>query len=103
MATDLSTDRYQLSQHTQNEAQPLNEQEKQLRAAEHIENIRKQLEHLLNDFRMDYLEHYLKELQKQIATPGIATDRLQTLMTEYKEAQGLRNKLAKMLGNNIVV
>ena len=103
VATDLSTDRYQLSQHTQNEAQPLNEQEKQLRAAEHIENIRKQLEHLLNDFRMDYLEHHLKELQKQIATPGIATDRLQTLMTEYKEAQGLRNKLAKMLGNNIVV
>lgn len=103
VATDLSTDRYQLSLHTQNEAQPLNEQEKQLRAAEHIENIRKQLEHLLNDFRMDYLEHHLKELQKQIATPGIATDRLQTLMTEYKEAQGLRNKLAKMLGNNIVV
>lgn len=103
VATDLSTDRYQLSQHTQNEAQPLNEQEKQLRAAEHIENIRKQLEHLLNDFRMDYLEHHLKELQKQIATPGIATDRLQTLMAEYKEAQGLRNKLAKMLGNNIVV
>lgn len=103
VATDLSTDRYQLSQHTQNEAQPLNEQEKQLRAAERIENIRKQLEHLLNDFRMDYLEHHLKELQKQIATPGIATDRLQTLMTEYKEAQGLRNKLAKMLGNNIVV
>ena len=103
VATNLSTDRYQLSQHTQNEAQPLNEQEKQLRAAEHIENIRKQLEHLLNDFRMDYLEHHLKELQKQIATPGIATDRLQTLMTEYKEAQGLRNKLAKMLGNNIVV
>ncbi len=103
VATDLSTDRYQLSQHTQNEAQPLNEQEKQLRAAEHIENIRKQLEHLLNDFRMDYLEHHLKELQKQIATPGIATDRLQTLMTEYMEAQGLRNKLAKMLGNNIVV
>lgn len=103
VATDLSTERYQLSQHTQNEAQPLNEQEKQLRAAEHIENIRKQLEHLLNDFRMDYLEHHLKELQKQIATPGIATDRLQTLMTEYKEAQGLRNKLAKMLGNNIVV
>ena len=103
VATDLSTDRYQLSQHTQNEAQPLNEQEKQLRAAEHIENIRKQLEHLLNDFRMDYLEHHLKELQKQIATPGIASDRLQTLMAEYKEAQGLRNKLAKMLGNNIVV
>lgn len=103
VATNLSTDRYQLSQHTQDEAQPLNEQEKQLRATEHIENIRKQLEHLLNDFRMDYLEHHLKELQKQIATPGIASDRLQTLMTEYKEAQVLRNKLAKMLGNNIVV
>lgn len=103
VATDLSTDRYQLSQHAQDEAQPMNEQEKQLRATEHIENIRKQLEHLLNDFRMDYLEHHLKELQKQIATPGLDTDRLQALMTEYKEAQGLRNKLAKMLGNNIVV
>lgn len=103
VATDLSTDRYQLSQHAQDEAQPMNEQEKQLRATEHIENIRKQLEHLLNDFRMDYLEHHLKELQKQIATPGLDTDRLQALMAEYKEAQGLRNKLAKMLGNNIVV
>ena len=103
VATDLSTDRYQLSQHAQDEAQPLNEQEKQLRATEHIENIRKQLEHLLNDFRMDYLEHHLKELQKQIATPGLDTDRLQALMAEYKEAQGLRNKLARLLGNNIVV
>ena len=103
VATDLSTDRYQLSQHAQDEAQPLNEQEKQLRATEHIENIRKQLEHLLNDFRMDYLEHHLKELQKQIATPGIATDRLQALMAEYKDAQMLRNKLARLLGNNIVV
>ena len=103
VATDLSTDRYQLSQHAQDEAQPMNEQEKQLRATEHIENIRKQLEHLLNDFRMDYLEHHLKELQKQIATPGLDTDRLQALMAEYKEAQGLRNKLARLLGNNIVV
>lgn len=103
VATDLSTDRYQLSQHAQDEAQPMNEQEKQLRATEHIENIRKQLEHLLNDFRMDYLEHHLKELQKQIATPGIATDRLQALMAEYKDAQMLRNKLARLLGNNIVV
>ena len=103
VATDLSTDRYQLSQHAQDEAQPMNEQEKQLRATEHIENIRKQLEHLLNDFRMDYLEHHLKELQKQIATPGLDTDRLQALMAEYKEAQMLRNKLARLLGNNIVV
>ena len=103
VATDLSTDRYQLSQHAQDEAQPLNEQEKQLRATEHIENIRKQLEHLLNDFRMDYLEHHLKELQKQIATPGLDTDRLQALMAEYKDAQLLRNKLARLLGNNIVV
>ena len=103
VATDLSTDRYQLSQHAQDEAQPLNEQEKQLRATEHIENIRKQLEHLLNDFRMDYLEHHLKELQKQIATPGLDTDRLQALMAEYKDAQMLRNKLARLLGNNIVV
>ena len=103
VATDLSTDRYQLSQHAQDEAQPMNEQEKQLRATEHIENIRKQLEHLLNDFRMDYLEHHLKELQKQIATPGIDTDRLQALMAEYKDAQMLRNKLARLLGNNIVV
>lgn len=103
VATDLSTDRYQLSQHAQDEAQPMNEQEKQLRATEHIENIRKQLEHLLNDFRMDYLEHHLKELQKQIATPGLDTDRLQALMAEYKDAQMLRNKLARLLGNNIVV
>ena len=102
-AAELSTDRYQLSQLSRHEDAPMNEQERLLRETERIDNIRKQLEHLLNDFRMDYIEHRLKELQRQIATPGLPPDKLMEVMAEYKQTQDLRNKLARILGNNIVV
>ena len=48
-------------------------------------------------------EHKLKDLQRQIATPGTPTDEIMKLMAEYKDTQMLRNQLAKKLGNNIIV
>ena len=102
LATQLSTDRYQLAAGSGTQP-PMNEQERQQREAERIDNIRKQLEHLLNDFRMDYIEHRLKELQRQLSAPGLPSERMMALMAEYKQTQNLRNKLARMLGNNIVV
>ena len=104
IATSLTAERYQLSPTALAADAPMNEQDRLAREATRIDNVRNQLEHLLNDFRMDYIEHHLKELQQKIktATNGPA-DELMKLMAEYKETQELRNKLARMLGNNIVV
>ena len=100
-ATALTAERYQLSQ---TEAAPMNEQERQVQETNRIDTVRAQLEHLLNDFRMDYIEQHLKELQMKIKQAATASaDVLMGLMAEYKETQELRNKLARLLGNNIVV
>lgn len=104
IATNLTAERYQLSPTALAADAPMNEQDRLAREATRIDNVRNQLEHLLNDFRMDYIEHHLKELQQKIktATNGPA-DELMKLMAEYKDTQELRNKLARMLGNDIVV
>ena len=104
IATELTAERYQLSPTAQAADQPMNEQDRLAREANRIDDVRNQLEHLLNDFRMDYIEQRLKDLQLKItaATKGPAEE-LTRLMAEYKETQELRNKLARMLGNNIVV
>lgn len=100
-ATALTAERYQLSQQVD---EPLNEQERQVREANRLESVRNQLEHLLNDFRMDYIEQRLKDLQLKISAAASGpSDALMALMSEYKETQVLRNRLARMLGNNIVV
>ena len=104
LATDITAEKYQLSPTALAADAPINEQDRQAREANRIDNVRNQLEHLLNDFRMDYIEQRLKDLQKRIAAATAApADELMKLMAEYKETQQLRNKLARLLGNNIVV
>ena len=102
LATTLSEERYRLSSPTADE-ENLSDIERQQQEETRIERLRLQLDHLLNDFRMDMTEHKLKDLQRQIATPGTPTDEIMRLMAEYKDTQMLRNQLAKKLGNNIIV
>ena len=102
LATTLSEERYRLSAPTADD-ENLSDIERQQQEETRIERLRLQLDHLLNDFRMDMTEHKLKDLQRQIATPGTPTDEIMRLMAEYKDTQMLRNQLAKKLGNNIIV
>ena len=102
LATTLSEERYRLSAPTADD-ENLSDIERQQQEETRIERLRLQLDHLLNDFRMDMTEHKLKDLQRQIATPGTPTDEIMKLMAEYKDTQMLRNQLAKKLGNNIIV
>ena len=57
---------------------------------------------MLLDFRKDYLERSLKDLQRQINEAMNAPERLLPLMKEYQELQMARNRLAKELGNSVV-
>lgn len=104
IATDLCVDKYRMldEQKTVANAEPKNKDELKAEKENRIENLRQQTEHLLNDFRMDYLEQRLRQLQAQISQASGDHDRLMQLMEEYKTAHELRSKLARLLGNNII-
>lgn len=101
IATTMATDSYHLSE--RKDDGPLNDLDQKQRDANEQEALRNQTEHLLLDFRMDYVEHHLKDLMEQIKQAAADTERLQKLMGDYRDMQDIRNKLAKQLGNNIIV
>lgn len=105
VAADLSMDKYTLSNEraaTADDAEK-NADELRVERENHIDQLRSQTEHLLNDFRMDFLEQRLKTLQSEINNAISDPERMKRLMEEYKTMHELRSKLARMLGNNIIV
>ena len=104
IATDLCMDKYQLLDEQKAARADEEKNADELRAEEEnrIEAMRQQTEHLLNDFRMDYLEQRLRDLKRDISLAVNDPERLQQLMEEYKTAHELRSQLARLLGNNII-
>ena len=104
IATDLCMDKYQLldEQKAARADEEKNADELRVEEENRIEALRQQTEHLLNDFRMDYLEQRLRALKRDISLAVNAPERLQQLMEEYKTAHELRSQLARLLGNNII-
>ena len=104
IATDLCMDKYQLldEQKAARADEEKNADELRVEEENRIEALRQQTEHLLNDFRMDYLEQRLRDLKRDISLAVNDPERLQHLMEEYKTAHELRSQLARLLGNNII-
>lgn len=89
LSTDLSMERFQLS-----ESQQVRNDE---------ETLRQRTMHLLLDFRREYIELRLKELQQEINRSVNDSEKLMKLMAEFKDMQQLRNAVAQKLGNNVMV
>ena len=87
-ATEMAIDHFQLS--------------KSLQVKRDEDTLRNQVEHLILDFRMDYVEQHLKELQREINLAMGDTAKMMKLMAEYKDMQVIRNEIAKELGSYIV-
>ena len=104
IATDLCMDKYQLldEQKAARADEEKNADELRVEEENRIEALRQQTEHLLNDFRMDYLEQRLRDLKRDISLAVNDPERLQQMMEEYKTAHELRSQLARLLGNNII-
>ena len=102
LATEMSTDRYQLIAEEKPTSDMKYMDETQL-ATEAQEALRNHTIHLLMDFRMDYVEQHLKDLMQQIGQVSNDPKRLQELVAEYKDMQQIRNALAKKLGSHIIV
>ena len=66
-------------------------------------NLRQRIQHLILDFRMDIISQHLKDLQRQLKEAGSDMTRIKALMTEYQDAQELRNALARRLGSDVIV
>ena len=67
------------------------------------ETLRRNVQHLLLDFRKDFVDERLKQLKIEIGSCGNDMGRLQKLMLEFKDMQDMRNALAHALGNNVIV
>lgn len=76
---------------------------KSLQVRRDEDTLRNQVEHLILDFRMDYVEQHLKDLQREITLSTNDTEKVMRLMAEYKDMQVIRNEIAKELGNDIVM
>ena len=89
LAANMATDKFHLAE----SQQPRND----------VEALRQRSLHLVLDFRMDYLERRLKAIRSEIATAVNDANRLQQLMSDFKDASELRNSLARRLGSNIIL
>ncbi len=101
IATQLSADRYHLTE--RKEAEPLNKEAQQQQEANRADALRNQTEHLLLDFRMAYVERHLKEIQAEMSRAGNDLEKIKKLMADYKDMQQIRNALARKLGNSIIL
>lgn len=101
IANKMASDYYPLP--AEKEEKFIDEEDRRQHEEDEIEALRQQTEHLLLDFRMDYVEHHLKELMDRIKNSAADAEQLKKLMTEYQDMQEIRNKLAKQLGSNIII
>lgn len=88
LAVRLSVEQFQLSESLQVKEREIERKDR--------------IMHLILDFRMDYVEHHLKELQVRLSHEK-DIEKMMEVMGEIKKMQNMRNILAKKLGNDIVV
>ena len=103
LATELTLDKYQYYRTQKAEHEQERVVNEALREEEEREKLKNEVLHLLLDFRLDYLERRLKELQQDITQAVNEPERMMMLMKEFQEAQKLRNDCARQLGSNIVI
>lgn len=89
VATDMAIDHFQLS--------------RSLQVKRDEDTLRNQVIHLILDFRLDYVEQKMEDLKREIAQASGDTEKMMSLMAEYKDMQGIRNSIAKELGSEIIV
>ena len=75
---------------------------KSLQMKEEEDSFRQEVEHLVLDFRFDYVNTHIQTLRQQIALSASNPERLPQLMEELKNMMDLRNLMAKKLGTSIM-
>lgn len=102
LANDLTIDHYALVKGDKEKNVVLTEQEQAIEREKTTSKLRSQAEHLMLDFRMDYVERNLKSLQQQLLSASSNPELTKQLLEQYREMQQIRNMLAKQVGLNIM-
>lgn len=89
IASSLAAERYQLS--------------RSLIKEEKMEDLRQQANHLILDFRKDYINQHLNAAKLELRQVGSDMTRAMEIMKQIKDLEKLRNELAKKVGNDIIV
>ena len=76
---------------------------KSLQMAVTEDTLRSEVEHLILDFRLDYIKGHFLALRQQMNQQGISQERYAQLGEELKSLMELRNTMAKKLGINIII
>lgn len=100
-AVQLSADRYP-AMRERNDSEEGSEEQRRLREEERIERLRRQTDHLLNDFRRAYLEQQLAEVRRKLLAAGNDAALTAQLMQQYKDLLEMRSTLSRVLGGNII-
>ena len=66
------------------------------------ESLRQRVTHLVLDLRMNIVRKHLADIQAQMRAAGADMDCIRQLMQEYKDAQQLRDALARRIGSDIM-
>lgn len=104
IATEMAMENYQLIKNqSQNKVDNQSEETQRQTLENEEKELQKQTLHLLMDFRRNYLEQHLKELQTAIVQAGNTPERQMQLMAEYQKMQHLRNEVARQLGSEIIL
>ena len=67
------------------------------------DTIRRNVMHLLLDFRLDIVAQRMKDLKTQIAGAVNDRERRLELMAQFKDCQLIRNQLAKQVGHDVIL
>lgn len=76
---------------------------KSLQVEENEKELRDRVMHMVLDFRMEYVEEHLRDLQQKLKSVAQDVEAALNVMKEIKRMQQIRNLLAKELGNDILV
>ena len=88
-AAEMAADKFQLS--------------KSMQVKVDEDKLREKAQHLVLDFRKEYVCARLTELRRDMALAGNDMQKLMPLMKEIKEMQDIRNRIAKEIGNEIMI
>lgn len=75
---------------------------KSLSVRQDDDTLRNKVVHLVLDFRMEYVERHMRELQREIILASGDGERMMRLMREFKDLQEVRNAIAKERGSDII-
>ncbi len=101
IAVELSMDKYAHIE-MKGDSQPSAAAKEDYQREVQMERLHRRAEHLMLDFRLEYIDEKVKQTMEKITLPSLAADEKRALYTEYNNLLKIRKELAKRIGLNVM-